>query len=389
MTNAQLLKLLVDRKVADSYQFFESCQYKLDMAELSYSAMKNLIIKYQSEEAEVINRAFSEAHQNGHGMYPAHRNVVDFFGIEIDTTVAIEKLFAEITGLLHNFYDTFAQWINTSLFGEKALPIKRVSLTNVIAKMPEFPEYSGAFINDFLNIIADSKYIYISDLNNTQKHRYQMYVENKFDLLAVQGEVNTPNFEKDGRVHLKADVLSVVADGLNYCRKLLDDSQSFIENYYATNSCNYVEHRAYNPKTYLFFESKEDCVQMKNPKNHYHYIEVDASNILPQYQIMLMRDTLDQEDGSIDVYNSVYSIIMLRNRSDERIIGILTPEDGETFCFGDAHNLVYRKYKSNTTDFQLAKFRAVCEGDFHVYPMLSDVTRLYSTAVPENTNTEK
>lgn len=377
MTNSQLLKLLVDRKVADSYQFLDSCQYKLDMAELSYKALKNLITKYQKEEANSINNMFSEAHQNGQGSYTAHCNVVDFFGIEIETTVAIEKLFAEITGLLHNFFDTFAQWINTSLFGERALPIKRVSLNSVISKMSEFPEYSGPFITDFLSIATNPKYIYISDLNNTQKHRYQLYVENKFDLLTIQGEVTAPNFEKDGRVHLKTDVLGVVADGLNYCRKLLSDSQTFIEDYYTTNTCNYVGHRVYNPKTYLFFDSKEDYEQMKNAKNHYHYIEVDASSVLPQYQIMLMRDTLAQEDGSIDVYNSVYPIIMLRNRSDEKIIGILTPEDGETFGFGDGHILIYRKYKSVTTDYQLAMFRAICEGKFNYYPMLSDTTILY------------
>ena len=206
MTNSQLLKLLVDRKVADSYQFLDSCQYKLDMAELSYKALKNLITKYQKEEANSINNMFSEAHQNGQGSYTAHCNVVDFFGIEIETTVAIEKLFAEITGLLHNFFDTFAQWINTSLFGERALPIKRVSLNSVISKISEFPEYSGPFITDFLSIATNPKYIYISDLNNTQKHRYQLYVENKFDLLTIQGEVTAPNFEKDGRVHLKTDV---------------------------------------------------------------------------------------------------------------------------------------------------------------------------------------
>ncbi len=377
MTNSQLLKLLVDRKVADSYQFLDSCQYKLDMAELSYKALKNLITKYQKDEANSINNMFSEAHQNGQGSYTAHCNVVDFFGIEIETTVAIEKLFAEITGLLHNFFDTFAQWINTSLFGERALPIKRVSLNSVISKMSEFPEYSGPFITDFLSIATNPKYIYISDLNNTQKHRYQLYVENKFDLLTIQGEVTAPNFEKDGRVHLKTDVLGVVADGLNYCRKLLSDSQTFIEDYYATNTCNYVGHRVYNPKTYLFFESKEDYEQMKNAKNHYHYIEVDASSVLPQYQIMLMRDTLAQEDGSIDVYNSVYPIIMLRNRSDEKIIAMLPPPDGATVGLGDGPHLIYRKYKSVTTDYQLAMFRAICEGKFNYYPMLSDTTILY------------
>lgn len=386
MTNAQLLKLLVDKKVADSYQFFESCQYKLDMAELSYNAMIKLISQYQEDEAEAVDEVLSKAKQDGYATYVMRNAVVDFFGIEISTTVAIEKLFAEITGLLHNFFDTFAQWMNTSLFGEKALPIKRVSLNSVVAKLPEFPEYTGAFINDVLNVTSDARYIYVSDFNNTQKHRYQLYVDNRFDLLTKNGQVSAPNFEKDGRVHLKADVLSVVADGLDYCKNLLADSQTFVENYYATHDCDYVEHRMYNPKTYLFFETKADYEQMKNPKNHYYYIDIDVNNILPEYHIMIVRDTLDQEDGSIDVHNSVYPIIMLRNSSDEKIVGILTPEDGGTFRFGDEHNLVYRKYQSATTDYQLAMFRAICEGEFNYYPMLSDATILceQQSVVPDS-----
>ena len=279
--------------------------------------------------------------------------------------------------ILHNFFDTFAQWINTSLFGEKALPIRRVSLNSVIAKMPDFPEYSGTFITDFLGIIADPRFIYISDLNNTQKHRYQLYVENRFDLLAAQGEVNVPNFEKDGRIHVKADILGVVADVLNYCRKLLTDSRSFVESYYTVNACGYVDHRIYNPHTYLFFASKEDCEHLKSPKNHYHYIEIDEANILQEYQIMLVHDSLGQEDGSIEMFNSVYPIIMLRNQSDERIVGILTPEDGESFHFHDAHNLLYRKYKAITTNYQVAMHQAICEGEFKYYPLLSDATLIY------------
>lgn len=53
MTNFDLLKLLMDKKVADSFQFFTSCQYKLDMAELSYNALKNLIKKYQDDIVKI------------------------------------------------------------------------------------------------------------------------------------------------------------------------------------------------------------------------------------------------------------------------------------------------------------------------------------------------
>lgn len=388
MTNIELLKLLIDKKVADSFQFFTSCQYKINMAELSCNALNNLVEKYQSEEADIVNTVTKEALENGVGRYKAHNNAVDFFGIEIDTTVAIEKLFMEIMGLLHNFFDTFAQWINSSLFGEKALPLKKASLVKVIEKMSEFPEYTGQFITNFLDITNNDNYIYISDFNNTQKHRYQLYVQNKFDLLAVEGDLSVPNFSKDGRIHLKTDAMSIIIDSLNYCKNLLLSSQDYIENYYTNHNCNYVEHRIYNPKTYLFFENEADYQQMKNVKNHYHYIEVDENCILSQYQIMLVcdRTSCETTEKSIEMYNSTYPIIMLKDTNKDKIIGILKPEDEENFSFGDAHNLIYRQYKSITSDYQHEMFLAICEGVFYYYPYLSDGTIMYEI---DKTNAEE
>ena len=384
MENFDFLKLLMNKKVADSFQFFTSCQYKLDMAELNHNALKNLIKKYQEEEAAVINKVFEDAKKTGKGTYTAHKNTVDFLGIEIDTTVAIEKVFMEIMGLLHNFFDTYAQWINSGLFGERALPIKIASLVNVISKISEFPEYADQFITDFINITANPNYSYVSDFNNTQKHRYQLYVQNKMDLFSSKGEVSVPDFEKDGRVHIKEDVLDIVSAILDYCKKLLKDSKTYVENYYQNNDCSYVEHRIYNPKTCMFFESEDDYKQMRNAKNYYHYIEVDANNILPQYQIMLVCDgsTAERdEDKRIEMFNSPYPIIMLKDNNE--LVGILKPEDTETYKLRDEHNLIYRKYKSITSDYQQDMFTAICSGEFHYYPFLSAVTCFYDTSNSE------
>lgn len=382
MTNTDLLKLLMDKKVADSFQFFTSCQYKLSMAELNYNALKNLISKYQEEETKVIEKVYDDAKKTGKGTYKAHKNVVDFFGIEVDTAVAIEKVIVETMGLLHNFFDTFAQWINSSLLGERALPIKSASLVSVGNVLSDFPEYTGQFISDFLGITNDSRYVYTADFNNTQKHRYQLYIQNKFDLFAVRGDVNVPDFGKDGRVHIKTDAVNVLQNGLNYCKSLFSDSQSFIENYYQSCDCNYVEHRVYNPKSYMFFENESDYKQTKNPKNRYHYIEVNPGNIFPQYQVMLVSDhssSENDEDKRIEMFNSTYPIIMLRKYSEEKIIGILKPEDEESYSFGDEHNLIYRKYNSITLDYQHEMFTAICKGMFHYYPYLSDATIVYGT----------
>ena len=49
MTDYKLMKLLKDKKVADAYQYFEACAYKLYLAELSYSALEKVIAQYQAK----------------------------------------------------------------------------------------------------------------------------------------------------------------------------------------------------------------------------------------------------------------------------------------------------------------------------------------------------
>lgn len=219
------LKLLKDKKVADSYQFYDSCSYKLYLAEVSLNALQIVVNKYQESETIEVQKVFSDAIKTGQGSFKTRKNVVDYLGVEIGVTVAIDKLTMEIMGLLHNFFDTFAQWINSSLFGEKALHIKKASLVNIINEIQKFPEYTGQFITAFMNLAATNEYIYISDFNNTLKHRYQIYVQNKFDILKAEGDVSIPDFSKDGRVHLKKEALTTIKSDLDFCKNILRDSK--------------------------------------------------------------------------------------------------------------------------------------------------------------------
>lgn len=66
-------------------------------------------------------------------------------------------------------------------------------------------EYTGQFVTDVINLPTSDTYLYIADFNNTLKHRYQIYVQNIFDILNVQGSVTIPPFMKDGRIHLKTE----------------------------------------------------------------------------------------------------------------------------------------------------------------------------------------
>ena len=378
MTDIEFIKLLKDKKVVDSFQFYSSCRYKLAIAETSYNALNNLVIEYFEAESKEVKSVFEDAFKTGVGSYNAKQDAISFFGVDISLPMALDKLVMEIMGLLHNFFDIFAQWINSSLLGEKALPIKKVTLLNVIKEIANYPEYSGQFISNFQDIPNTSEYEYIADFNNISKHRHQIYTRNKFNILSLQGSVDIPGFEKDGRVQVKKETLSTALTCLNFCLNMLQASRTYIEHYYSASDCNYTEHRIYNPKTYLLFDSEEKYSLYK-PSVHYHYIEVNPSDILPEYQIMLVSDRAErehEEEKSLELYNSVYQIIMLRNIADDKIVGVLEPYDTELFSLNDERIIMYRRYIPNLSEeyYHRKMTESMCGGTFNYYPFLSDAT---------------
>lgn len=125
MTDHEFLKLLKDKKVADAYQYYDSSKYKLALARISYEALDKIINNYFEMGKESIQKVFSDAIETGKGEYRPHSESVNFCGIEIGVSTAMNKLTMEILSLLHNFFDTYAQWINASMLGENALEIGR------------------------------------------------------------------------------------------------------------------------------------------------------------------------------------------------------------------------------------------------------------------------
>lgn len=384
-----LEKLLKDKKVVDAYTYYVSCAYKLYFVRANADALRKIIDDYQNEERAKHQKVFEDAINKGVGHYISEPSTVDFFGVTLDSTVAIDKLTMESLSLLHSFFDTFSQWINAVLLAEEALKEKSVSLSNIVGKIQQYPQYTGTFIQELINIPTTPEYEYVADYNNTLKHRSQIFIQNKFDILHMTGDVTVPAFSKDGNTHPEEDVLNKINESLNFCEKLLNDSRAFVEQYYASNDCSYVQHRIYNPNTYLLFESHDDY-KKGNPKNHYAYIEVDPNAIDDEYHIMLCFDhSDDEEDPGIDLYNSPYPIIMLRSITTRKIVGILKPIDGESFQLKDEHRLQYRKYCSIKNGYELEMYQAICEGPFHVYPFLSNISGVIITQCADKCEDKK
>lgn len=337
--------------------------------------MSNLITAFPNQCNEQRNGMFNKLADEKKASWRNTDNTVDFFGVTINRSYAINKLTDEIMSLLHNFFDVYSQWINSVLFGESALRIKKVCLKSVISKMSNFPEYSGSFISRFVLLDTDNDYNYIADYNNVSKHRYKLDSELTYDIFNGSSKATLPVFQKDNPPYNKMDLLNTLRVKIDFCKDLLSDSKQFVENYYQTAVNLYVEHRIYNPATFVKYNSEEDY---KNNKvdSHMYFIEVDPLTISPEYQIMLIHD----DGNEISAYNSPYSEIALVDKNNKYcMVGMLTPADSEVFTFNDAHNLRYRTYLSNTQDYLPILYKSMWEKEFKYYPMLSEPHFIYET----------
>lgn len=369
MVENEFHKLLKDKKLFDSLQFYNTCIYQLDSADISFNAVSNLFTEYTNQYNEQCNKMFNKLVEEKKASWKNLDNTVNFFGININRTYTINKLTDEIMSLLHNFFDVYAQWINAMLFGESALEIKQVCLKSIISKMSDFPEYSGSFISKFVLLNTNDDYNYIADYNNVSKHRYKLDSELTYDIFNGTSKATLPVFQKDNTPYNCMDLLNTLRAKIKFCKDLLSDSKLFVENYYLTANNLYVKNRIYNPATFLKYNSEEDY---KNNKVEYHmyFIEVDPMSISSEYQIMLIHD----DGNEISAYNCSYSEIALVDENNKyNIVGVLTPKDSDIFTFNDAHNLRYRKYLSNTKDYLPILYKSIWKKKFNYYPMLSEL----------------
>jgi hypothetical protein len=379
VTDYEFQCLLKDKKLFDSFQFYETCVFQLESAEISKNALTKLVMNFGELNNSQRETMYKKLREEKSASWNNPIGTVEYFGQSISWYTAVDKLSAEIMSLMHNFFDVYAQWINTVLFGETALPIKEVSLIKVLRKLPHYTEYYGEFITKISGILADIKYKYIADYNNTSKHRYHLDSELTYNIFDGVSNANFPVFEKDKRLYEKQDLLNTIITSIDYCKQLLYSSRQYVENYYLIRDNNHVEHRLYNPQTFLKYQNEED---FKNNKvnMHMYFIEVEQNHILPEYHIMLMNDSKVQ----IDAYNSIYSVIALIDKHNEySLLGALTPKDSETFTFGDSHNLRYRAYKTNTQDYHSVLFKGWADKSFRYYPMLSKCIIIYDAEAEE------
>lgn len=371
MTNFELQKLLKEKYIIDSYQFLSTCEFKIFSSEISYKALTNICVeqfnKFDTQREELFKNAF----ETGMGTIKAEEDEIDYFGVKVNRDVLIDKLTIEIFSTLHSFFDTYAQLLNSALFANKSLKIKDVSFTKVIDNLDSFPEYTGTFISLLKSVKQSSEFTFITDINNIVKHRFQIYTQTKFNLFDGNKNLIIPKFRKGNNVYTEKELLDIIKDCFDYCKNLLKEFVLFVESYFSLHDNNYVSNRVYNPKTQLVFDNKEDAKNLKNPMNSIHFIELDKNNLEQEYRILLLR--IDEESERIELYNSIYDLIAVKDIVSKEFIGILKPKDSETYSIDDGRITEYRKYEFISTDYDRELTIKMLDRNFQMFPLLSDL----------------
>ena len=176
MTNYEYQKLLKDNYIIDSYQFYSTCNFKLFSVKTSFQALELIIENQLKNHKDEMSKIFDTLHKTGKASICANADKIDFCGIELDRNLAINKFTIEIFSIVHSFFDTYAQWINSTLYADDALKINDVSLHKVVNRISDFQEYSGGFVEMIKKVPQNEEYRFISDINNIVKHRHQIYI---------------------------------------------------------------------------------------------------------------------------------------------------------------------------------------------------------------------
>ena len=61
MKDYKFIKFLKEKMIADAYQYYEACSYKIYLAEVSSLALENVISNYQKNETNVVEKVFEDA----------------------------------------------------------------------------------------------------------------------------------------------------------------------------------------------------------------------------------------------------------------------------------------------------------------------------------------
>ena len=240
--------------VCDTIPFIESIFKKLKYALIEFDSI-DFIVNSMKQDRE---NWFEELNKNKTTGIPEISNI-SYFGNNLETDEAIEKLVFSFFQYLHSVYDISAHLINTALFANEKKSIDSVTFKTISEIIKNYIEYID--VKTLIDKAKENEFFkYIDAFNNINKHQYNMELSVVLNISYGEVETKIGKFEKKGlsypEVNMMEHMENCLKETLSYVNKLL----GWILNYLNNNSHKYNQNRFHSINAY-FQKCKNDSSQ--------------------------------------------------------------------------------------------------------------------------------
>jgi len=364
----KLIKIFDENMILDSIQYFNSITHKLHSAKISLEALENIVLDQVEVLENEYGSLFKEANGNVTLKVESIEDKVEFYGVEINRKLAIDKLTIEIFSILHGFFDNLAQYLNTVLFANDGVCADDVSFHKLTEELDNFIEYPEELRNLIKGAKDEIEFKYLRDVNNVIKHRFQILSSSSFNIFNGIHSLLLPEIVKKNRVYDKRDLVEIVTKCFMYCETFFDLINESLIDYFSSNKHQRVSGRIYNPKIYIVFENDKNFKEGK-PQQSMYYIQQDSNLLLDYYSILMKR--IDNDKNVHDIYNCPYIFIAVVNEK-KAPLGYLKPCDTTEYELVSGRPSLYRKYELIKENFHGEYFENLFAGVIKYHPLLTD-----------------
>ncbi|REE81585.1 hypothetical protein A8990_118111 [Paenibacillus taihuensis] len=323
-------KVLFESKVLDSLQFLKNSGKKLQLAELEVKALNYVNQKSRENYSDWNKDLFANGKTNALPI-----TVLEYFGTTLMDDDAIEKIVGSFFHYLHSFYDSYAQFINSTLLmlSKKVLDINHSSFFQVRERLKGITEFQPIYDN--LEQVAQTmEYKYIDDFNNINKHQFTLELQSTLVLNDGTIEQEIPSFSKKDRQHGADEMTKRLDSSFKMSLMMFQTVTDLVMDYLKNNVTDQPQNR------YHTISIKEQSGFGNSGDGAAIFITIDDLREISEgdsFFVLLAKE--DDTDRKIRVENILTDNLMLQNINGKKL-GFLKAQAPV-----NPNILMYREYR--------------------------------------------
>lgn len=356
----EIKKILAEHYVYDAWQFLQNAYKNISTAEFCFLMIKNLIEKMNKEHLDWYNDMIKELQENKSisvSFDSLPKFTVSINGIESSYSFLIDKYIKDFFQYTRNSFDSFAQFINSSLLANRSLNIEGVDFNKIIAFI-EKHKLNYIFCKTFYQIKSiqvSDEFKYISEFNNRIKHICDAPVTMSYSLLSPESVNQIGAFYKKRSQFEVKDILEITSNIINFVKNEFETLLDNVLN--EVKMDKYVDGRMHSLRFYAQMNKSD-------PSQNLTIIYIDVNESMDELPDIIRILFVKNNGEDIEAYNCDYGDILVRN-SKENYLGRYKLDEEIV----EDNLLRYRIYKKDAVDGMLAFVEHV-QKKFPIKPLL-------------------